>query len=97
MEIYLLIKQISLLSTRNQQHLSSYKYFFFFSFEFSCIEIIFIKLAGIKVHETIEKELVIEPAVRWVGNPNISLVLKFLSLPITVQVREALKLFVDNN
>lgn len=49
------------------------------------------------MHETIEKELVIEPAVRWVGNPNISLVLKFLSLPITVQVREALKLFVDNN
>ncbi|KAG8648540.1 hypothetical protein MANES_08G008100v8 [Manihot esculenta] len=41
---------------------------------------------GIKVHETIEKELVIEPAVRWVGNPNISLVLKFLSLPITVQL-----------
>ncbi|XP_021660434.2 synaptotagmin-3 isoform X2 [Hevea brasiliensis] len=41
---------------------------------------------GIKVHETSEKELVIEPAVRWVGNPNITLVLKFLSLPITIQL-----------
>ncbi|KAF8395245.1 hypothetical protein HHK36_019187 [Tetracentron sinense] len=41
---------------------------------------------GIKVYETNEKELVFEPAVRWAGNPNIILVVKLLSLPITVQL-----------
>ena len=45
------------------------------------------RLAGIKVHETNENELIFEPAVRWAGNPNITLVLKLLSLRITVQVR----------
>ncbi|XP_057983474.1 synaptotagmin-3-like isoform X3 [Malania oleifera] len=40
---------------------------------------------GIKVQETNENELVIEPAVRWAGNPSITLVLKLLSLPITIQ------------
>lgn len=58
---------------------------------------LFIKLAGIKVHETNEKELVMEPAVRWAGNPNITLVLKFLFLPITIQVRRAFKSFLNNN
>ncbi|KDP29129.1 hypothetical protein JCGZ_16518 [Jatropha curcas] len=41
---------------------------------------------GIKVQETNEKELVIEPAVRWAGNPDITLELKLSSLPITVQL-----------
>ncbi|XP_050243045.1 synaptotagmin-3-like isoform X2 [Quercus robur] len=41
---------------------------------------------GIKVHETNENELLFEPAVRWAGNPNITLVLKLLSLRITVQL-----------
>lgn len=43
--------------------------------------------AGIKIFETNEKELVLEPAIRWAGNPNITLVLKVLSLQLTVQVR----------
>ncbi|KAA8516550.1 hypothetical protein F0562_016944 [Nyssa sinensis] len=43
---------------------------------------------GIKVYESNEKELVFEPAVRWAGNPNIVLVLKVLSLRITVQLMD---------
>ncbi|GMY14757.1 synaptotagmin-3-like isoform X2 [Fagus crenata] len=41
---------------------------------------------GIKVHETRENELVFEAAVRWAGNPNITLVLKLLSFRITLQL-----------
>nr|XP_023897370.1 synaptotagmin-3 [Quercus suber]POE54782.1 synaptotagmin-3 [Quercus suber] len=43
-------------------------------------------LFGLKVYETNEKELVMEPAIRWAGNPNIVLGLKLLSLQITVQL-----------
>ncbi|KAJ8754096.1 hypothetical protein K2173_001994 [Erythroxylum novogranatense] len=41
---------------------------------------------GIKVHESNEEELVFETAVRWAGNPNITLVLNFFSVPVTVQL-----------
>ncbi|KAK4835230.1 hypothetical protein QYF36_007117 [Acer negundo] len=41
---------------------------------------------GIRVYETNEKELVMEPVIKWAGNPNIVLVLKFLSLQITLQL-----------
>ncbi|KAL6977208.1 Synaptotagmin-3 [Sarracenia purpurea var. burkii] len=41
---------------------------------------------GLKVYETNERELVMEPAIKWAGNPNIVLVLKLLSLRITVQL-----------
>ncbi|KAG6696984.1 hypothetical protein I3842_09G176300 [Carya illinoinensis] len=41
---------------------------------------------GIKVHETNENELVFEPAVRWAGNPNVTLVFQLLSLEITLQL-----------
>ncbi|CAN0909224.1 SYT3 [Linum grandiflorum] len=41
---------------------------------------------GLKVLETNENDIVLEPAVRWAGNPNITLVLKLMSLPITVQL-----------
>lgn len=44
---------------------------------------------GVKVHETNENELVLEPAIRWAGNPNIILVLKLLFLRIRIQVRYA--------
>ncbi|CAI0426851.1 unnamed protein product [Linum tenue] len=43
-------------------------------------------IQGVKVHETNEKELIIDPIVRWAGNPNINLVVKFLFLPITLQL-----------
>ncbi|PON67979.1 Synaptotagmin-like mitochondrial-lipid-binding domain containing protein [Trema orientale] len=41
---------------------------------------------GLKVYETNEKEVVMETPVRWAGNPNISLVIKLLSLKITVRL-----------
>ncbi|KAJ1398443.1 Synaptotagmin-like mitochondrial-lipid-binding domain [Sesbania bispinosa] len=41
---------------------------------------------GVKVHENYENGLLFEPAVRWAGNPDISLVLTLLWLPITVQL-----------
>ncbi|KAL9426738.1 hypothetical protein AB3S75_033514 [Citrus x aurantiifolia] len=41
---------------------------------------------GIKACETHENELILEPAVRWAGNPNITLALKFFSLQVTVQL-----------
>lgn len=41
---------------------------------------------GVKVHETNENELVLEPVIRWAGNPNIILVLKLLFLRIRIQL-----------
>lgn len=43
-------------------------------------------LYGLKAYETNEKELVMETPVRWAGNPDITLVIKLLSLRITVQL-----------
>ncbi|WJZ93121.1 hypothetical protein VitviT2T_012083 [Vitis vinifera] len=44
---------------------------------------------GIKAQETNEvNELILEPAIRWAGNPNIILVLKLLSLRITLQLTD---------
>ncbi|XP_042521246.1 synaptotagmin-3-like isoform X1 [Macadamia integrifolia] len=43
-------------------------------------------ISGIKVYESNETELVIELVVKWAGNPNITLVLKLLSLQVTVQL-----------
>lgn len=43
-------------------------------------------LHGIKVYETNEKELAMEPAIKWAGNPNIILVLKWLPFRITIQL-----------
>lgn len=42
--------------------------------------------SGVKVYETNEKELIMEPSIKWAGNPNIVVVIKILSLPIKVQV-----------
>ncbi|XP_038992192.1 synaptotagmin-3-like isoform X2 [Hibiscus syriacus] len=44
------------------------------------------EIHGLKVCETNEKQLVLEPALRWVGNPNIVLAVKLLSFRITVQL-----------
>ncbi|XP_065872369.1 synaptotagmin-3 isoform X2 [Euphorbia lathyris] len=43
-------------------------------------------LYGMKVYETNEKDLVMEPVMRWAGNPDIVLVLKLMSLQFTVQL-----------
>ncbi|KAJ7970451.1 synaptotagmin-3 [Quillaja saponaria] len=42
-------------------------------------------ICGLKVFETNEKELVMEPVMKWAGNPNIVLVVHMLSFQITVQ------------
>uniref|UniRef100_A0A803P2J1 Uncharacterized protein n=1 Tax=Cannabis sativa TaxID=3483 RepID=A0A803P2J1_CANSA len=44
------------------------------------------KLYGMKVCKTNEKELVMEPALRWAGNPNISFTIKLLSLRLKIQL-----------
>ena len=51
--------------------------------------ILLYNLAGLKVYETNEKELVMELSIKWAGNPNIVLALKLMSLRITVQVRRS--------
>ncbi|KAL6277689.1 hypothetical protein ACE6H2_021290 [Prunus campanulata] len=44
------------------------------------------KLYCMRVHESNEKELVFEPAIRWAGNPHITVVLKLLFFRITAQL-----------
>ncbi|XP_039067326.1 synaptotagmin-3-like isoform X2 [Hibiscus syriacus] len=51
------------------------------------------EIHGLKVCETNEKQLVLEPALRWVGNPNIVLSVKLLSFRITVQLVD-LQIFI---
>ncbi|KAF3796370.1 Synaptotagmin-3 [Nymphaea thermarum] len=41
---------------------------------------------GIKVYDTNEKVLVFEPAIRWAGNPNITVALKASCLRVTAQI-----------
>ncbi|KAL6141958.1 hypothetical protein ACLB2K_060243 [Fragaria x ananassa] len=43
---------------------------------------------GIRVHETNENELVIEPAIRWAGIPHITVVVKLLSVQFIVQLMD---------
>lgn len=49
------------------------------------------------MHETNENELVFEPAVRWAGNPNVTLVFQLLSLEITLQVRRIFRPYPNND
>ncbi|GMH11260.1 hypothetical protein Nepgr_013101 [Nepenthes gracilis] len=41
---------------------------------------------GMKVYETNENELIMEPIIKWAGNPNIVLVVKLLSVQIRIQL-----------
>lgn len=41
---------------------------------------------GVKVYETNENQLVIEPAIKWAGNPNIVIVVKISFLRIKIQL-----------
>lgn len=43
-------------------------------------------LYGMKVYETNENQLVLEPAIRWAGNPNIVLAVKLMSAKIRFQL-----------
>lgn len=43
-------------------------------------------LTGMKVYVTDEKELIMEPSVKWAGNPNVTVAVKAFGLKATVQV-----------
>ncbi|KAL2346043.1 hypothetical protein Fmac_000043 [Flemingia macrophylla] len=43
---------------------------------------------GMKVFETEEKELIMEPSVKWAGNPNVIVAVKKFGLKATVQVED---------
>lgn len=43
-------------------------------------------LQGMKVYVTDEKELIMEPALKWAGNPNVTIAVKAFGLKATVQV-----------
>lgn len=43
-------------------------------------------IAGMKVYATDEKELIMEPSIKWAGNPNITIAVKAFGLKATVQV-----------
>lgn len=43
-------------------------------------------LTGMKVYEMHENELILEPAMKWAGNPNIMVAIKAFGLKATVQV-----------
>lgn len=43
-------------------------------------------MPGMKVYVTDEKELIMEPSVKWAGNPNITIAIKAFGLRATVQV-----------
>lgn len=45
-----------------------------------------ISMAGMKVYLTEEKELIMEPALKWAGNPNVTVAVKAYGLKATVQV-----------
>jgi hypothetical protein len=48
--------------------------------------IFFFVISGMKVYITDDKELIMEPSVKWAGNPNITVVVKAFGLKATAQV-----------
>ena len=42
--------------------------------------------SGMKVYVTDEKELIMEPSLKWAGNPNVAVVARAFGLKATVQV-----------
>ena len=43
-------------------------------------------ISGMKVYVTDEKELIMEPSIKWAGNPNVTISVKAFGLKATVQV-----------
>ena len=41
---------------------------------------------GMKVYLTDEEELIMEPSIKWAGNPNVTVAVKAFGLKATVQV-----------
>ena len=46
----------------------------------------FCYIPGMKVYVTDEKELIMEPVLKWAGNPDITIAVKAFGLKATVQV-----------
>lgn len=46
-------------------------------------------MPGMKVFVTDEKELIMEPSIKWAGNPNILVAVKAFGLKATAQVFSA--------
>ncbi|GLT30742.1 hypothetical protein SLA2020_055310 [Shorea laevis] len=49
---------------------------------------------GIKVYATDEKELIMQPSIKWAGNPNVTIAVKAFGLKATVQVID-LQIFLE--
>ncbi|GBG61637.1 hypothetical protein CBR_g22435 [Chara braunii] len=45
-------------------------------------------LSGVKVYDTVDKEMIIEPFIKWAGNPNIVIAVKGYGVTATVQLTE---------
>lgn len=43
-------------------------------------------ISGMKVYVTDEKELIMEPSIKWAGNPNVTIAVKAFGLKANVQV-----------
>lgn len=46
----------------------------------------FLFVLGMKVYVTGEKELIMEPCLKWAGNPNVTIGVKAFGLKATAQV-----------
>lgn len=42
--------------------------------------------SGMKVYVTDEKELIMEPSIKWAGNPNVAVAIKAYGLKASIQV-----------
>lgn len=56
----------------------------------------FFNITGIKIYETNERDLVMEPAIKWAGNQNITVAIKVLSQRVTVQVKLQISYILTN-
>ena len=59
---------------------------YFNSRQWVCNKNAFHIMLGMKVYITDEKELIMEPSLKWAGNPNVEVVAKAFGLKATVQV-----------
>ncbi|MQL99449.1 hypothetical protein Taro_032165 [Colocasia esculenta] len=66
------------------------------SIEFDCLTLGSLPpiIHGVKVYETQEKEIIIEPGLRWAGNPNIVVMINLLGFRVTVQLTD-LQIFMS--
>lgn len=51
----------------------------------------YVYISGMKVYDTKEKEVILEPSFKFAGNPNIIVAVKAFGMKATVQVRSLMK------